>query len=253
MKNNSKENLEISKISANQNNEKFLKTNATDYIVSVLKGLLGIIPYAGSAAGEVVSWTIPNQRIDRISKYIEYIAKRIVKLENTQKEWLEKLKNSKNNLLLFELATKYSMETNSDILHHSYAYLVFDSIENKNLDDSRNEKLLRTLSELTEDEIIHLINFSQDKALFSSSEFDKKYEDIIMPKSRTDHIPENEIHNAFRNEYILTLEQKGLITIIKRLDGNYPINTKDVRITDYGYLLVEAIYDEDFFGKINNR
>ena len=82
---------------------------------------------------------------------------------------------------------------------------------------------------------------------------DKKYEDIIMPKSRTDHVLENEIHNAFRNEYILTLEQKGLITIIKRLDANYPINTNDVRITDYGNLLVEAIYDEEFFGKINIR
>ncbi len=231
--------------------ENKLKNNKSDITVSILKGLVGAVPYLGAGFSEVISMRIPNQRMDRVCHVLEYIANKIEKIEQEKKEWIDRLKNNRNNLLIFELAIKYSMETNSDILHHSYAYFVFNSIENKDFDDSRNEKLLRTLSELTEEEIIHLINFSQDKALFSSSEFEKKYEDIIMPKSQTDHVLENEIHNAFRNEYILTLEQKGLITIIKRLDANYPINTNDVRITDYGNLLVEAIYDEEFFEKIN--
>lgn len=234
-----------------KNEMTYLKNNISDAIASVLKGLVGAIPYGGAALAEILSWAIPNQRMDRVCNYIEHLTTQILKLEESQNEWIEKLKNSKNNLLLFELAAKYSMESNSDILHHCYAYYVFNAVKNKTLEDSRSEKLLRTLSELTEEEIIHLINFSHSKAMFTTSEFDKKYEDIIMPKSVSDRIPENEIHNAFRNEYILTLEQKGLITIMSRRDGNYPIEYKNVRLTEYGYLLVEAIYDEDFFGAID--
>lgn len=227
-----------------------LRNNASDVIASILKGLLGAIPYGGAAIAEIVSWAIPNQRMGRLCNYIEHLTTQISKLEDSQNEWIEKLKKSKNNLLLFELATKYSIETNSDILHHCYAYYVFNAVENKTLEDSRSEKLLRTLSELTEEEIIHLINFSQSKGMFSSTEFDEKYEDIILPKSRSDRIPENEIHNVFRDEYILTLEQKGLITIGLKYNGTkIPINSKDVSITHYGSLLVESIYDETFFGR----
>lgn len=161
------------------------------------------------------------------------------------------MKTDKNNLLLFELSARYSMETNSNIKHHCYAEFIFNTIENKKLEDSRNEKLLRTLSELTEEEIILLISFSQPKVLGYTSEFDEKYEEIIMPKSRADHIPENDIHNAFRDEYILTLDQKGLITVALKNNGTkLPISTKDISITDYGSLLVESIYDEDFFGNV---
>lgn len=228
-----------------------LKSNSTDLLVSLLKAILGVIPYGGSAASEITSWLIPNQRLDRICDFIEHLATQIEKLENIQNEWIEKLGNSKSNLLLFELATIYSMETNSNILHHCYAYLIFNAIENKTLEDSRNEKLLRTLSELTEEEVVHLINFAQSKGVFYSSEFDEKYEGIIMPKSQTGHISENDIHNTFRDAYIVTLEQKGLITIGMKYNGTkLPIANNDVQITDYGSLLVEAIYDENFFGKL---
>lgn len=228
-----------------------IKNNSTDKVVFVLKSLFGLIPNVGSIAAELISWIIPNQRIDRICDFIEQLSIKVEKLEKSQNLWIEKLKNDKNNLLLFELSARCSMATNSNIKHHCYADFVFNAVENKKLEDSRYEKLLRTLSELTEEEVIHLINFSQPKVLGYSSEFDKKYEEIIMPKSRTDHIPENDVHNAFRDEYILTLEQKGLITITLKHNGTkLPISTRDITITSYGSLLVESIYDEDFFGNI---
>lgn len=234
-----------------ENKIESIKSNSTDIIASMLKGLIGIIPYGGSAVSELTSWIIPNQRIDRICDFIKQLSMQVAKLEDSQNLWIEKLKADKSNLLLFELASNYSIETNSNKLHHCYAYFVFNAVENKKLEDSRNEKMLRTLSELTEEEVILLINFSQLKVLGCSSEFNEKYDEIIMPKSRTDHILENDIHNAFRDEYILTLEEKGLITIVLKNNGTkLPINTKDISITDYGSLLVESIYDEEFFGKI---
>lgn len=228
-----------------------LENNSTDKIASVFRSLVGLIPNFDSLASELISWLIPNQRIDRVCEFIKQLSRQVSKLEDSQKLWIKKLKTDKNNLLLFELSARYSMETNSNIKHHCYAEFIFNAIENKKLEDSRNEKLLRALSELTEEEIILLISFSQPKVLGYTSEFDEKYEEIIMPKSRADHIPENDIHNAFRDEYILTLDQKGLITVALKNNGTkLPISTKDISITDYGSLLVESIYDEDFFGNV---
>ena len=96
-----------------------------------------------------------------------------------------------------------------------------------------------------------IIYFCQTKDGVFSTEFNNKYEEILLPKSQTDHIPKNDIHNAFREQYIVTLEQKGLATIALKHNGTkLPVSNKDVNITDYGSLLVDAIYDEDFFGKI---
>ena len=191
-----------------------------------------------------------SRMVDFVNELYFLFQKQNKGLENI-KEKFEKLFSNSAHTLLFELCVKASVETNSNTLHHCYAYFIFNAIANKTLEESRNEKLLRTLFELTEEEIIHLINFSQSKTLFNSSDFDYKYEEIIMPKSQTVHIPENDIHNAFRDQYILTLEQKGLITIALKYNGTkLPISNKDVNITDYGSLLVDAIYDEDFFGKI---
>lgn len=81
-----------------------LKPNKKDVILSILKGLLGIVPYAGSALGEIITWSIPNQRIDRACAYLEQLASQISKISDIQNSWIEKLNSSKSNLLLFELA-----------------------------------------------------------------------------------------------------------------------------------------------------
>lgn len=221
----------------------------------VINTACGAIPFVGTAISEFITYFIPDNRRERIVSYIKELAGVVeqqgYKLNELQ-SYIDKLKTNKMAALLFETTLLKSMETESQIKYHCYAYFVFKTLENKILEDSRNEKLLQTLSELTEEEIIHLINFSQSATLFNSSDFDDKYEEIIMPKSQTDHIPENDIHNAFRDQYILTLEQKSLITIALKYNGTkLPISHNDVNITDYGSLLVDAIYDEDFFGKIN--
>lgn len=228
-----------------------LKNNRTDIITAALKSAVGIAPYVGGALSEIVSLCIPNQRMDRVETFLKKLAMQIARLEEQQNEWMEKLKSSKGNLLLCELAIRYSAETNSETLHHCYAYYVFNAVQNKTLEDSRSEKLLRTLSELTEEEVIHLINFSEAKGLWTSDDFDKKYGKIISPKSQTGNNAEKGIHKAFRDEYIITLEQKGLVAIVMKLTGTkFPIGTNDVSITDYGELLVKAVYDESFFGKM---
>ena len=214
-------------------NKKFLEAKSSDKIASLLKGFLGGIPYVGSMANEIVSWLIPNQRMDRVCNFIKQLASQVTKLEDYQKTWIEKLKNSKNDLLLFELAVRYSLETNSAIKHHCYAYYVFNTIQNKKYKDIQHEKILRTLAELTEEEILQLIRINSPKEAFDFSK------DLG-----------NKTSKAFYEEYMMTLDQKGLISIAMKYSGSkLPLdkNGDDITITDYGCVVLDAIYDEDFF------
>ena len=66
-----------------------LNSDKNDYIVSTLSSVLGAVPYAGSLLSEIVRDIIPNQRTDRIVKFIRDLA---LELEN-QKIDIEILKD----------------------------------------------------------------------------------------------------------------------------------------------------------------
>lgn len=241
---------------------KELDTNKTDLIVSALKGLLGAIPYAGSLAGEIFGNIIPNQRLDRFAAYIKELSNRIATLEDNDIKWIEKLKQSSSNLLLYELSIKYSLETNSQILHNSFASVVFNAVEKNEKETVVNEKILRTISELTEEEIIWLIWFREPSVLFHETEFQLRFKKILTPHSRTTGNSEDDrIHNALRDQYILNLHGKGLLyrksanvknSTISLLSGDKPPELKDFFITPYGEIIVDALYNKEFFGKIIN-
>ena len=103
-----------------------------------------------------------SRMVDFVNELYFLFQKQNKGLENI-KEKFEKLFSNSAHTLLFELCVKASVETNSNTLHHCYAYFIFNAIANKTLEESRNEKLLRTLFELTEEEIIHLINLIAGK------------------------------------------------------------------------------------------
>lgn len=59
-------------------------TNRTDVTVAIGKGLLGAIPIVGPLAAEVVGTLIPNQRIDRIERFLLALEQKILGLDQEQ-------------------------------------------------------------------------------------------------------------------------------------------------------------------------
>lgn len=227
-------------------NENFVDTsdldnNRTDKNVFLLKSALKTIfpSIGGEIFSEILGSVIPNQQIDRIIRCI----REIVSVSEKQSEniieiqtWIKKVQSTPANLLLFEQTIRNDAQTESETKHHCYAYYIFNTIKNRKYKDSQHEKILRTLSELTEEEILCLIK-------------------LTSPKIRIDAPINFEIESdmAFRDEYIITLEQKGLISIIMKYSGTkFPLydDFSDVSVTNYGHILVNAIYDEDFFNKL---
>ena len=58
-----------------------LENKPMDYIASVVKGTLGIVPFAGSLLAELVGTVIPNQRLDRIAKFVVILENKLSSLE----------------------------------------------------------------------------------------------------------------------------------------------------------------------------
>jgi hypothetical protein len=214
---------------------------------SSINELPSFVKCATSGFGDVLCNVIPNQRLDRVVDYLRELSLRVSNIE----DFLNKLKEDKACLLLFETGCTDSSRTESHICRHCYAYYVASAVEHKKLNDLEGEKLFRSITELTEIEIIHLISYSQHSALYNPSPFDKKYQDIIMEHSRQLHGKEEDlIFNAFYDEYNKTLEQKGMISGKQVYNDKKKIfEQQRPYITDYGRPVVDAIYDEEFFLK----
>src|SRR5664280_2101026 len=59
------------------------EANKTDLLVSVAKSIVGIAPFAGPLLAELIGTFIPNQRIDRLGKYVYELDRRLTSFEES--------------------------------------------------------------------------------------------------------------------------------------------------------------------------
>lgn len=219
-------------------------------------GLVSSLGPIGAVIGTIINESISSAQqsrmVDFVNELFELYKKQNKELEDI-KTAFEKMFADSCNTLLFELAMKASANSNSNKIHHCYAYYIFKIINSKQLNDIQQERLFRLITSLSEYEILMLIGYSIPRALGKESDFDNKYHDILFPKSRELKSPmSNQIFNAFYDQYNISLEQKGLIAMplqLKQTKNELVIEKKKPTITKIGQLVVQAIYDEDFFFK----
>ncbi len=124
-----------------------LKENELDRGVALTKGIAGAIPFAGPIISEIISTIIPNQRIDRIAKFLEFLDQKISRIEQ------ETLKKDKYFVDLFEDCLIQATRALSEKRNR---YIAIFLSKSKNLDEatySAKKKLLHILEELTDQDI----------------------------------------------------------------------------------------------------
>ena len=224
--------------------EKYVKLGS-----AFLSSLSPIGTVIATVINEAISSAQQSRMIDFVNELLKLYQEQNSEIGKIKKSFEDMVTNSANTLL-FELAMKASADTNSNILHHCYAYYIFKTIKEKKLEDVQHETLFRLISSLAEYEIIMLIGYSNQSGIGNASEFDNEYEDIVFPRSRTVGSPESDkIFNAFFDQYLISLEQKGLITRkpeIKEKNLKFSLSYKSPNITTMGEIVVDAIYDENF-------
>ena len=133
--------------------KKDLNITNVDVGVALTKSVVGAIPFAGTAASELLSSIIPNQRLDRVTDFILELDKRINKTEQ------ELLKENKYFVDLFEDAI---LQATRSLTEERNKFIAVFLEKNKNVtefDFNINKKLLRILEELTDRDIEILKSF----------------------------------------------------------------------------------------------
>ena len=133
--------------------ENELERNKTDLLTSVAKSVLGILPYAGPLLSELIDNLIPDQRIDRLAKYIMELER---KLSDLSAERIRELLKDSECIDLFEEGFVQASRAITDERRAQIASVVRNGLDDESMAYSESKYLLKLLQELNEQEIIWL-------------------------------------------------------------------------------------------------
>ncbi len=153
-------------------------TNRVDALVVAVKGTLGAIPVAGPIIAEVVGAIIPNQRIDRISRLVEFLHCKLAGLDQTV---IGQRVKTPQGVDLLEDAFYQTARALSDERIEYVANVLAAGITEDEAKIGDKKFLMWLLSQLNDAEIILLAWFNMLPN--RDAEFIRKHQQIIDPKS----------------------------------------------------------------------
>jgi len=148
--------------------------NKEDIIASTVKSYLGILPYIGTALGEVVSFLIPNQRMDRITKYL-------LKLNSEMNELTDEIMRDKEKINLIETGLKSSVNSAFEEKCEWIANIVVNGLKD-NIEITMADNIINIVSQLNYEQIIILYYyvFYKNKGITEETKtFKKKFNNIF--------------------------------------------------------------------------
>jgi hypothetical protein len=176
--------------------------------VSTAKSIVGIAPFVGPLLSELVGTFIPNQRIDRISKYVQELDERLSKFE---KSYLQNEMQKEDCADLFEEGFRQATRSLSDERREYIASIIQHSLDEEHISYAESKHLLLILEELNDVEIIWLRSYLSALA-GERGKFIEKHKDILKPivvTGGTDQITRDkaDLQQSYKNH----LERLGLI------------------------------------------
>ena len=187
---------------------KELKTNWVDFSVAGARGTLNLVPIVGPIFAEVIGTIIPNQKIDRLTKYAAELGRRIERLENKPSDTQfqdEELTD------LLEEGFRQAARSLSDERRSYIATLVANGMNSENIELAESKHLLRMLSELSDVEVIWL-RYYRHPTIGGDEEFREKHNAVLAPvQAGIGSPPEAHDRYALRESYSEHLSQLGLL------------------------------------------
>jgi len=179
-----------------------LNDNNLDRAVTLAKGVLGAAPVVGSIMAEVVGAIIPNQRIDRIVRFVEIlnnkldtISQDIIRLKVQDEYFIDLLEDS------FILASRAITDERKEHI----ATVIKNSIIHEELSHLEEKRLLNLLSELSDAEIIMLQFYAligQDQKEYLVKHRDILEAPIVHMGSSKEEINREAIYKTFKQNLV---------------------------------------------------
>ncbi|CCK81145.1 hypothetical protein [Desulfobacula toluolica] len=198
-----------------------LDQNKADFLSSTAKSILGAVPFAGPLLSELVGNLIPNQRIDRLSKYVVELDN---KLSDLSTEKLRNLLRNDECIDLFEEGFVQASRALTDERRAQIASVVRNGLDENLITYSESKYVLKLLQELNDQEIIWL-RFYLFPTMGGDEEYRNKHRNVLDPIPVTLGTTDEKIIKkaALQNSYREHLERIGLIRSHYRLDRNTKI------------------------------
>lgn len=155
-----------------------LNNNWKDYLVSVSKVSLGLVPYAGSMLSEIIGNVIPNQRINRISKFLKILDS---KISTIPVEKINMLLNSPEFSNFLEEGFYQASRAITDERREYISNIIFNGLSEDKINLEKSNFLLVILNQLSDSEIIWL-KFYSIFEMHEKNDFLDKHSNILQEK-----------------------------------------------------------------------
>lgn len=156
---------------------KQLDNNKADWVAITARASLCTIPVAGSFLAEIAGTLIPNQRIDRIAKFVNELNDR---LESIPQEAVERLRNNEQFIDLVEEGFIRASRAASDERRKYILNIVQNGISDDDADINNAKYLLGLLSEINDNEVIWLRYF-HERSINDRSQFRELHKNVLEP------------------------------------------------------------------------
>ena len=157
--------------------KKDLEANKTDFLTSAAKSSVGIIPGAGPFLSELIGMIIPNQRVDRLSKYVIELDNKLKKIPT---EITTGLLKNEDFIDLIEEGFIQASRARTDERRKYIASIIANGISDEQINFEESKYQLKILQELNDVEIIWL-RFYLVPTTGGDKEFRNKHQKILAP------------------------------------------------------------------------
>lgn len=208
---------------------KELDSSKLDYIVTIAKSGLGLVPVVGSLLAELAGTVIPNQRIDRLVDFARRLEARLGTLE--QEKLVQQCNDAECSDLLEE-GMRQAASSLSDDRREYIASIIQTSLTTEEISHQESKHLLKILGDLSDVEIIWLRSYL-NPTLDGDNEFRERHAAVLTPPRAYLDSPQSEIDkSAIVDSYRNHLFRLGLLEQHYKLDSK----TKQLKVDHSGRL-----------------
>lgn len=179
-----------------------LETNMRDHVAGLAKGVAGMVPVVGPIVAEVVNNIIPNQRFDRISRFVVILEE---KVKEINREIIEMKIRDEYFIDLLEDGFILASRAITDQRKEYIATIIKNSITEEALSHLEEKKILSIFSELNDAEIIilqsHALTGEEQRLYFSQHKEIIQYKPVHLGSSGTE-INKDAIHGSFTQNLV---------------------------------------------------
>ena len=136
-------------------NEKELNTNDIDILVSGISGAVGAIPYVGNILSEIIHEVVPNQREDRMVKFLIDINDRLQKIEYSHEQIKKIFSNYKYGAFTYKCIHGVVNDMYDEKIQY-YKNICLNGLTSEEQELNQIERILKIFSEMDYFEILCL-------------------------------------------------------------------------------------------------